>query len=184
MKQLELLKKQNSAHGGELFTTRKARTTPRPLAVKSTMHLVLRSKKARHDWSFKNPTNETKIKQIVQKFSDRYGVKVISLANVGNHLHFHIKLSNRYNYKPFIRAITAGIMMAVTRTSRWKKIKELSEEGFWDYRPFTRIVQSYRAFLNLRDYIYLNQLEGFGHSREFARFFIEYGKERLAFNSS
>ena len=104
----------------------------------------------------------------------------ISLANVGNHLHFHIKLSNRYTYRPFIRAITAAIAMAITGCSRWKKIKELSGEGFWDYRPFTRIVQSYRAFLNLRDYVHINHLECFGYARKDATFIVKWNAAKDA----
>ena len=38
--QLELLKKQKSAYGGSLYTTREARKHKRALAVKNTMHLV------------------------------------------------------------------------------------------------------------------------------------------------
>jgi len=134
------------------------------------MHLVLRSTKAKGDWSFKKSNNEKKIKGIVEKFAEKYGVKILSLGNVGNHLHFHIQLSNRNGYKPFIRAITAAIAMAITDTSRWKK-----RDGnwkFWDYRPFTRIVQSFKAFLTLKDYIEINQLEGLGCGRINARFLI------------
>jgi hypothetical protein len=33
-------------------------------------------------------------------------------------------------------------------------------------------VKSYRGFLNLRDYIKMNQLEGFGYSKGQARFIL------------
>jgi hypothetical protein len=102
--QLNLLKRQKNAYGGELRNTRKGREGPRPLATKYTMHFVLRSSNATKDWSFKKPKNEQKIKQIVERFADKYGVKVFSLGNAGNHLHFHIKLSNRYTYRAFVRS--------------------------------------------------------------------------------
>jgi len=35
-----------------------------------------------------------------------------------------------------------------------------------------RIVKSFRAWLNLKDYIRINQLEGYGYSRQQARFFV------------
>ncbi len=224
MKQSEFFKKQKSAYGGDLLTTRKARARPRPLCTRNTMHLVLRSTKAKGEWSFKKPSNERKIEALLKKFSLRYGVKVISLANVGNHLHFQIKLSNRFTYRPFIRALTASIAMAVTGSSRWKplyksgahpsqnktargapkvnkedKAANVNDESgsdqsatgaarknaktrFWDYRPFTRIVESFRAVLNLRDYIRINQLEGYGYRRDQARWIIAQGS--LGWNTS
>src|SRR4051812_1508681 len=101
------------------------------------MHLVLRSTKAKGEWSFKRAANEKKIQAILQRFSARYGVRVLSLANVGNHLHFQIRLTNRHTYRPFIRAITSAIAMAVTGASRWKPLKKEPKDRFWDYRPFT-----------------------------------------------
>ncbi len=166
--QLELLKRQPSAFGGSLMTTRRGRQGRRPLATKSTMHMVLRSTKAVGDWSFRKPKHAAKITGIINKFAAKYGVKVLSLANVGNHLHLHLKLSKRQTYKPFVRAITAAIAMAVTGASRWQKAKA----KFWDYRPYTRIVEGLKAFLTLKDYIEINQWEGQGYSRERARLFI------------
>lgn len=176
--QTELLRKQPKAYGGELFKTRKGRSQPRPLDTRNTMHLVLRSSKAKGNWSLKR--HASKIKQIVAKFSQKHGVKVVSLANVGNHLHFQIKLSNRYTYNPFIRAITSAIAMTVTGQSRWNKVEMGS---FWDYRPFTRVVQGFKDFLNLRDYIKINQLEGFGYSRFQAKFILT-RKESLTWEFS
>jgi len=171
-KQISLLKSENKSYGGELLKTRKGRSYSRPLSTKETIHLVLRSTKAKGVWSFRYGNNPSKIRSIAEKFSQKYGVKILSLANVGNHLHFQIKLSNRYAYKPFIRALTASIAMTITQTSRWKPLKKEPSDRFWDYRPFTRIVQGLRAFLNLRDYIRINQLEGFGCTREQARFIL------------
>ena len=111
--QLKLLKDQPKAYGGELLNKRKGRIRGRPLDTKNTMHLILKSSKATGDWSFWRPANKAKIKQIISKFSHKYGIKVHSMANVGNHLHFHIKLGNLHTYKPFIRAITAAIAMAI-----------------------------------------------------------------------
>ncbi len=165
------------------------------------MHLVLRSTKAKGDWSFRSSKNERKIRQIVDHFSSKYGIKIHSLANVGNHLHFHIKLGNRQTYKPFIRAITSAIAMAVTGASRWNKVNtnrgngqhlengghstdrltnrtnhKSSKNRFWDYRPFTRVVRSFKALLNLRDYIRINELEGYGYKRDQARFILAWNE--------
>lgn len=163
MKQLKFFKAQEKAYGGELLKTRKGRAHGRPLATRSTMHLVLRSSKARGEWSFRR--HEAKIESILAKFAKKNGVKLLKIANVGNHIHLHIQLTTRHTYRAFIRAVTAAIAMAVTGTHRWKpqKIK------FWDYRPFTRIVQGFRAYLNLKDYLVINQLESYGLKRGLAR---------------
>lgn len=116
------------------------------------------------------------------------------MANVGNHLHLQIKLSNRFGYRPFIRAVTAAIAMAVTGRNRWtvgnhadqlegihSKIDGSSatakkREKFWDYRPFTRVVKGFKAVLTLRDYLRINQLEGEGNHRNDARFMLQVEK--------
>jgi hypothetical protein len=69
-----------------------------------------------------------------------------------------IQLSHRRTYKPFIRAITSAIAMAITGLSRWTKHKRKIK--FWDYRPFTRVIRGWRAKLRFKDYILINQLEG------------------------
>jgi REP element-mobilizing transposase RayT len=163
------------------------------------MHLVLRSSRAKGDWSFWKPRNRKAINRIIDKFSRKYGVKVHSMANVGNHLHFQIKLSSRYGYKPFIRAVTGAISMAITGASRWnsvgakpnlkseKRIRATTKRSgpslrFWDYRPFTRVVLGLRAYLKLKDYIEINRLEGEGFQRPQARFFIAWDRAK-AFDS-
>jgi hypothetical protein len=100
-------------------------------------------------------------------------VRILSLANLGNHLHFQLKLTNRHTYRPFIRGLTSAIAMAVTGWSRWN----LPPQGarFWDYRPFTRVVPGRQGFLTLRDYIQLNRLEGRGCSRAQARWIVARG---------
>jgi REP element-mobilizing transposase RayT len=168
-KQLSFLKNQRSAYGGELLKTRKGRSSGRPLSTKSSMHLILRSTQARGKWSFLKKNNARRIQSLVSKFSKKYGVKVYSLANVGNHLHFHIKLSNRYTYPAFIRALTGAIAMAVTGSSRLKELKT----KFWDERPYTRVVVGFKGLLKLSNYIKINTLEGYGVSRERARMLIQ-----------
>lgn len=170
-RQIRLLDGQPKAYGGELRKTRKGREGARPLATRETMHLVLRSSKARGDLSFKKPANERQIRRILTNFGGKYGVKILSLANVGNHLHLQIKLGHRRMWNPFIRAVTAAIAMAVAGTSRWNK----ADGRFWDYRPFTRVVRSRTGFLRLRDYIAVNRLEGDGNPRPVARWIVKQG---------
>ena len=172
--QLEMLRKEKSAYGGELLKTRKGREHARPLTVKHSMHLVLRSTKAVGKWAFNKKKNQTKIEEIVSKFTLKYGVKVFSFANVGNHLHFHIKLSNRRTYDAFIRGLTSAIAMAVTGRNRWNRptVKNKERSKFWDYRPYTKFVETSEAFLNLRHYLKVNELEGRGCTGAEARYLL------------
>jgi len=167
-KQASLFKKSKLEYGGELFKTRKGRSGPRPLDTKNTMHLVLRSSKAKGEWSFREPKNYKKIKALIEKFSTKHAIKIHSYAINYNHIHFHFKLINRYTYKKFIRALTAAIMMAVTKCSRWNKIKE----KFWNLRPFTRVVVGFKVFLNIKKYIEINQLEAI-YDRKFAELVVK-----------
>lgn len=153
MKQSSLLKRQKSGHGGDIKNPQKR---ARPLSVSDSMHLVLRSSKAHGTWSMKRQSK--KIDEIHPRFATKYYVEIISYANVGNHLHLHIKLFKRRFYAPFIRAITAAIMIAVTGYSRWNK--KPADFQFWDQRPFSRVIQSFKAFKNLVDYIQINVLKG------------------------
>ena len=181
-KQLSLLKAGEKAHGGELRKKLKGRGA-RSLSTKESMHLVLRSSKATQLWSFKKPANDRAIREIIKRFSTKYGVKILSLANVGNHLHFHIRLANRYTYYKWIRAISSAIAMKVTGMNRWTGGKNQPQDKFWDYRPFTRIIQSFRALLTLKDYILINQFEGLGMPRSKARLIID-SRRRLRSTTS
>lgn len=165
MKQIKLFKDEPKAYGGDLLKTRKGRKRGRPLDTKNSMHMVLRSSQAKGPWSFRAGGNSRKIAQILRRFGSKYSVKILSVANVGNHLHLHLQLGHRYGYKPFIRAVTAAIAMAITGISRWNKLKI----KFWDLRPFSRVVIGRRAWQYLTKYIRLNQLEGMGYSREAAK---------------
>jgi len=163
VKQLKLFKNEEKAYGGSLQTKRKGRRGPRPLATKHSMHLVLRSSHAKGKLRFQAKRNTWK--PILNRFATKYGVRILSVADPVNHLHLHIQLSNRYAYRPFIRAVTAAIAMAMTGVSRWKPVKI----KFWDRRPFTRIVIGRKGHLTVSDYVRVNQLEAEGENRINAR---------------
>ena len=171
MKQLKFFKPNEKAYGGSLMKKRKGRGA-RPLVTQETMHLVLRSVLATGNWSFHK--HHWKIWAILDKFAKKYGVTIYSWANGGNHIHIQLKLSNRFTYRPFIRAVTAAIAMKVTGMSRWNKLKI----KFWERRPFTRIVIGRSAFLKLKDYLFVNSMEGQGYARDYARLVVEEFRRR------
>jgi REP element-mobilizing transposase RayT len=161
-------KKSRSEHGGSYKNPQKRK---RPLSFRSHTHVVLRSTKATKIWSFRR--HKIKVGQILQMFAKKHHIGLVSYANVGNHLHLDLQISSRQQYQKFIRAVSASIMMTVTGYSRWKKAP--SGFQFWDARPFSRIVTSWREVLNLKAYIRKNQWEGYGTPTEFARYLAKQG---------
>lgn len=127
-RQLALFKGPSLAYGGTLLNTRKGRSHGRTISTKDSMHLVLRSSKAIGAWSFRAPKNKKAILQIISKFAKKYSVQIKSMANVGNHLHLHVQLARRDSYRPFIRAITGAIAMAVTGVNRWQGLPKVKIE--------------------------------------------------------
>lgn len=127
--------------------------TARPVESKMPIHLVLRARKSQ----LRLPTTFKGVNQTVRQTADKYGIKIYSFANVGNHLHMVIKISDRQNWKRFIREVTGRIAALV------KSALSTGNESFWLYRPFTRIIRSWKkAFRMALDYVYFNQLEAEG----------------------
>lgn len=183
--QLKLLNQRfKMAYGGELLKKAKARRSGRVLSTKYSMHLVLRSSKAVGDKSFATKENRTFIRGVLNRFAKKYGIKIHNFANVGNHLHMHIRLSNRYGFHKFIRAVTGAIAIRLGRYNRWAGAKAVAKDKFFDYRPFTRVVVGLRAVLSLKDYIRLNELEGYGIKRSEGRYLVQlerYGPHPIFF---
>ena len=183
--QADMFPKRSMSYGGDLLKKRKNRTYARPISTSQSMHLVLRSSQAVGDQSFKAPKNKKHVQQILEKFAYKYGIQILSLANVGTHLHLHVKIARRHGYLCFIRAVTAAIAMRVSGRNRWslgsnvKNSEGVSRKKFWDYRPFSRIIMGLRAFLNIKDYLQINQLEGLGLPRIEACFLISQRKVLL-----
>ncbi|MGZ3655378.1 MAG: transposase [Bdellovibrionota bacterium] len=156
------------AYGGTYLKTRAGRARPRPLTYHHSMHFVLRSSVAKGPWSFRTPTNYTKIEKILRNFAAKHGVTLLNFAIHLNHLHLHVKFPRAQSYKRFIRAASSAIAMAVTGASRWAKTKN----KLWDRRPFSRPVIGERARLTVDDYIEINKWESIGYNRAQARFKI------------
>jgi REP element-mobilizing transposase RayT len=161
-KQQSLLTLHKTDHGGDLKNPQKR---ARPLSTKESIHLVLRSTKAQGKMSFYKYKKE--IDTILNTFANKYHIEIKSSATQGNHIHLHIKLFKRDTYKPFIRAVTAAIMMKITGFCR-DRPKPVNYK-FWDRRPFTRVIRTFKEFKNLVDYIQINVFEGLGYSRTEAR---------------
>lgn len=137
--------KTSKCYGGALRKKAKNRGA-RPLCTKRSIHLILWSSAAKGERSFLR--NRKLIERTLSKIAKRFGVKIYRTGNAGNHLHLVVKLTNRYLYSGFIRALTGALALKL-------KIK-------WDFRPYTRIIEWGRDFKRACEYVFLNQLEGAG----------------------
>ncbi|PIU00026.1 MAG: hypothetical protein COT74_06650 [Bdellovibrionales bacterium CG10_big_fil_rev_8_21_14_0_10_45_34] len=142
----------------------------RPISFRKSMHLVLRSSLAKGQHSFLR--KDDAIESIIHKQAKQFGVKVYRFANGGNHLHLVILPSTRDSYKNFIRSVSGLIARLVLNTQRGSigsasrsrlKDSKLPKQRFWDFRPYTRIVEWGRDFKRLSLYLAENTLEAIGY---------------------
>jgi len=143
--------------GGSLLKQSNAKTA-RPLSTKHAMHVVLRSSQAKGEWSLRSLKNQKTVEKITRNLAKKYGIKIYEYANVGNHLHLLIKLGNRFTFAPFIRSLSGSIALKVTGSNKLKALKE----KFWDFRPWTRILEWKKAYSIAKDYVIQNHLEAIG----------------------
>lgn len=139
-------------HGG--IVTKGHRKLERPLSTKKWIHLILKSDKAEGALSFLRPTNKIIVHRIIHGKAKKFGVKIATGANVGNHIHLKIRIQNRESFQKFLKAITCLIARKVTGARKGKKFGR-----FWQGLAFTRVLTSSLEELNLKGYIKANQIE-------------------------
>lgn len=159
--------------GGSYCTRRKFRVA-RPISTKRPMHFVLRSSQARGVRALNRPEFRKRIAALISNLGEKWGVEILSGANVGNHLHLFVRFRRRGTYKRFICALTGGIAAMVEASAVRKGFPRLKR--FWDYRPFSRIVIGRRGFLIMRDYLLVNVLEGLRLRRVVAEQLVRHGR--------
>ncbi|MBY0385390.1 transposase [bacterium] len=139
MKQLSFISKPSIEYGGSLLKGR--RKTERVLDSRKPIHLVLKTKS-----SFSLFKQKKILQKVLRKQAKRFGVKIYSESIQSDHWHICLKITNRRLYRGFIRALTGIIARNLGK-------------GLWQLRPYTRIVSWGRDFLNVLDYLLLNQCE-------------------------
>lgn len=167
--------------GGALLKKSHAKKA-RPISTKQAMHVTLRSSQARGEKSFlANRKRAAEINSKVHSLAKKYGIKIYRYANVGNHIHLLVRASYRRGFIAFLRSISgiiARIAMGVERgkvldtkeqaLSQSKAIKMSQNQskesvmGFWDQRPWTRILSWATDFNNVKKYVEQNFSEAMG----------------------
>ncbi len=133
----------------------------RPVLERMSMHVVMRSSIAKGRYSLLR--HQRRLDRLVQKLSERHGVRIYKLANVGNHIHIHLRVTQKINWKGFISGLAGGIARSVGFSRERSGVEGMTVgRGFWDTRPFSRSVGWGRDFRVVTDYLTLNQLEAAG----------------------
>ena len=120
-------------HGGGLRTG--ARKLVRPLAIKSPMHIVLRSSRAKGTRSMLSKAYFPRVTAIVFKFAKSKDVHIAQFANVGNHLHLLVQARTKSGFQRFLRTITGLIARLIMGA-----VKGRPSGKFWDNLAFSRVV--------------------------------------------
>jgi len=94
--------------GGSLLKNSHAKVK-RPIACRRPMHVVLRSSRSRGARSLLSPRRAGRIQGILHIQAERFQVKLMKIANAGNHLHLVVKAKTVEGFKGFLRAVTGAI---------------------------------------------------------------------------
>lgn len=145
--------RQRNFYGGE--SVRGRRKSRRPVATKRPMHLVLKSSMAVGQYSMLRRSTVKFIWVLLPRLSRRFGVRVFQFSNNGNHLHLLIQVRDRKGFRGFVRTLSALIGRDVTGARKGRPLRQ----HFWDFIPFTRIVEWGRSFKRAINYVIQNRLE-------------------------
>ena len=154
--QLSFLPRQNPEHGGALVRGR--RKLARPIALKQSMHIVLRSSRAKGPWSMLHAKNRAHVDALVSRIATRHGLKIYRYANVGNHLHLLVKPLTRTGFQRFLKDLTGSLAILITGARNSSPL----QGRFWDELAYTRIVSWGKDFRNLELYFIKNLFEAAG----------------------
>ncbi len=161
-------------HGGDVRAhTRKLH---RPLEPGLNHHLVLRSERARGNWSFLHRRNRSRIERLIYTQAANQGIRIDRLANVGNHLHLIVLFRDALAFRRFLKAIGGLIVRAVTGARKGRAISTTNgasqaagsnsatsvKRKFWDGLAYTRLVTWGRELNAVRAYLGKNQIEAIG----------------------
>ncbi len=193
-------KKQTLKHGGEYRKKRSGRGR-RPLSCKESLHVVFKINRiVLKTQSFRTHQNFKLSREIIQKYADRFFVKIEQISIHGDHIHCMVRTTRRSFFHHFFRVASGQIAQQFEKTDKLRvvvddrfrnnqqiKSKNVTDTPkrtmtkqhssvkrklkLWMYRPFTRVVRGRTDYKNVRNYIQLNEKEALGE--------ISYKKDRL-----
>ena len=184
-------------HGGTLRNKRRGRTA-RPLSTKAPIHLVFKTDIQCLRRGLRSPLGFKIVNQTIQKYAQRFFVKVEQVSINNDHIHLLVRFSKRTHAQSFLRTVSGqiaqqfqknGFMVTACKpeSSRDEKVRVTDtlihqknagqkarahgERRRIPKRPFTRVIQGWKPYQIVRNYIQLNIKEAAG--------LILYKKDRL-----
>lgn len=149
-----LFQRERQEHGGDV--RQHVRKEARPFSPKCSMHVVMRSNRARGKWSLLHHHNRSRVETLVYKWANAEGVKIYRFSNVGNHLHLLLKAPSRRTLQAFLKTFAGLCARAVTGAKKGVKTGK-----FWDATAYSRLIPG-GAFRVLTGYLAQNNLEAIG----------------------
>lgn len=142
------------AYGGTL-RRKKTRRGARPVSRRHALHMVFKSSQAKGPISFLHPRSRVILHRTLRQMALRYGLRIHEVGICGNHFHLLVRFHHRRFLLAFNKVFTGTLVKRLCGSAKL-------ERRFFDFRPFTRVVESRRGYEVARDYVILNQLEGLG----------------------
>lgn len=119
--------------------------------------------------------NKLKVEKLVGTISNRFHVKIVRFANVGNHLHLVVKLplrgtASRKQYSKWIRLLTSRLAFKIGGSKKGEPFKDENGERikFWDAIPFSRVIRGGRRWNSIERYVLKNEIEAQGFPKDVA----------------
>ena len=142
-------------HGGQNAVGKRKKR--RPVALKKSLHVIMKSSRARGGYSLRAFHTQPKIEKLIKHFARRFNIKIYQLVINFNHVHVVLKANQRDELQSFFRATAGQIAVLVLKAKKGEK-----RGRFWDWLTFSRIVEWGRAFQLAMNYVLQNDLEACG----------------------
>ncbi len=145
----------------------------RPFDPQRPLHVVLRSSRAKGEWSLLR--HRDRIERLLDRQAHKWGIRIHRFANVGNHLHLLVSLGApsarvgrprlgetkfaqaRARFSSFLRQFAGAVAFEITGASKSRPVGR-----FWDGLAFTRVVSWGREFESVMCYLVKNLFEAAG----------------------
>lgn len=165
--------------GGALLDGK--RKSLRPLSSKDAIHFVLRSEYAFGRDSFLAKRHQPQVNRVIIHFAKKFGVRIYQKSINSNHIHLLVRITSRKLYRAFIKAVSGKIATQIMggrcfyeyiqeKTSTpiassprgYGSADEAKALGFWQFRPFSRVVKWGKDYKGCFNYLKQNTLEAIG----------------------
>lgn len=140
-------------HGGQ--DAKGKRKNSRPFTTKSSMHLILKSNRAKGAWSLRHRKNQSRITSMVYVYAARFRVHVYRFANAGDSLHLLVKANERKDLADFLRVLAGRV--AITVSGARKHVKRIGK--FWNYLCWSKLVKWGKEFHQVQRHVFVHELE-------------------------